>query len=790
MGNVGSYLRNMLKEAGFSGNVVDTEGDETTTTETMLNEAFGLKMLYETIGEVIPTVYTPALGAGTLVGFGALSAAYSIEYDDPSIVNGMKRDLELMGYYASDIKDAFDQFLEDLKNNTRDSVENSTINDDGSSIAVPFSNDMVNKAKTLANWMYIGGLDWNYHGEPITISRESVEDLSFTISAIYQTAGLISSYIPVENSLPIMFDNTQFNRIKNANYISLFYMQNNITGKWYPFIIATKVPISRWEYSFTQTSPNPVAYRGCALRLYDANNNIIEGMIDSGTTPRTYYYGYYGNTTGSYIDTYEDNTMTVNNFTHSKSSGSLYAGYDWDFDTAPGGQEGSIGNSEAGLIDSNYTIECIALNNNCLPVYKIKKSKKLESVIGGADTYTNVRVGNTDITEKDDPTVTGDVIVTRDGLRNMLTYPDPVDVLPTMGSGIVDTTSGDPITTTPISFPDLVDDIGDVADFNFPNIHMPIPSLPVTGAGGSSSLFTLYEMSLSDLTDLANYLWDATVWQEIQKFFRDPLECLISLIAYNANIQGGTRTLIKIGKSTTSTVYGNKLDSIFQDYDMGSVRIKEFFNNFLDYSPYTKISLYLPYIGIVNLNAEDVMNATISVKYRFELITGCCLATVRVSRGVLNCEMYQFSGIAGMQLPLTGANYSGIYKGIAGAVTSIAAGVATYASGGAAAPALATATGGAVGSLANSKMHYQRTGSMNGNAGMLGNVTPYIIIERPITDIPNNFSRLMGTVSNQYSIIGNLSGFNIFDNFDVSTVDCTDDEKAEITSLLSAGIFI
>ena len=64
-----------------------------------------------------------------------------------------------------------------------------------------------------------------------------------------------------------------------------------------------------------------------------------------------------------------------------------------------------------------------------------------------------------------------------------------------------------------------------------------------------------------------------------------------------------------------------------------------------DYNPHTTVSLYLPFIGIVPLNVDDVMRATITVKYGVDVFTGACLAMVEVSRDNATVNMYQYSGI-------------------------------------------------------------------------------------------------------------------------------------------------
>lgn len=50
--------------------------------------------------------------------------------------------------------------------------------------------------------------------------------------------------------------------------------------------------------------------------------------------------------------------------------------------------------------------------------------------------------------------------------------------------------------------------------------------------------------------------------------------------------------------------------------DCGTVQLVEVNNNYTDYSPYVKVSFYLPFCGIVDIDTEEVMGKTINIKYK------------------------------------------------------------------------------------------------------------------------------------------------------------------------------
>ena len=115
--------------------------------------------------------------------------------------------------------------------------------------------------------------------------------------------------------------------------------------------------------------------------------------------------------------------------------------------------------------------------------------------------------------------------------------------------------------------------------------------------------------------------------------------------------------------------------------------IPEYWGSYLDYSPYTKISAMLPFVGSVTLNTDEVMNKQIGLRYRIDLLSGACVAMITVNGTVY----YQYTGECGIAIPLTGSDWSRVYSAITGAVITAGVGVAGAVSSGAAAGAFTSA---------------------------------------------------------------------------------------------------
>lgn len=101
--------------------------------------------------------------------------------------------------------------------------------------------------------------------------------------------------------------------------------------------------------------------------------------------------------------------------------------------------------------------------------------------------------------------------------------------------------------------------------------------------------------------------------------------------------------------------------------------------NFLDYEPYTKVQLYLPLIGIVNLDTNSVMNKVVTVYYIFDYIGNTVAAEISVQDGEVTRILQTETGVLGYNIPYTYINSEEMSRnlaiGVAKTGLSIAAGV-------------------------------------------------------------------------------------------------------------------
>ena len=323
-----------------------------------------------------------------------------------------------------------------------------------------------------------------------------------------------------------------------------------------------------------------------------------------------------------------------------------------------------------------------------------------------------------------------------------------------------------PEVTEPTDFPDL-------------------PSVSAVDLG----LITIYTPSEAQLKSLSNFLWSGTFDPDsFKKLFSDPMDAIIGLgIVPCVPSSGGSKN-VKFG-NVDSGISMPYVSTQWVTKDCGSVNIEKDVGSFLDYDPYTKISIYLPFIGFRDLSADDIIGGSIHVKYNMDIITGSCSAFIKHNkRGVL----YNYNGNCICNVPLTAANYSGA---IQNAVTTVASGVgvlAGMASG--AAPVTAMSAVSMLTSAANtamsSKPTIQRTGNLGGAAGLLSVKKPFVIIQRPTKSVPNNVENYVGLTSNKTASLGSCSGFTMVQYCHIEGISATPGEISEIETLLKQGVIL
>ena len=293
---------------------------------------------------------------------------------------------------------------------------------------------------------------------------------------------------------------------------------------------------------------------------------------------------------------------------------------------------------------------------------------------------------------------------------------------------------------------------------------------------GIGVLTSTFKMTKERLVRLGQFLWGSNIFDKFSLVNNNPIENIISCKSIPINADGSNQEIV-LGNVATG-VNGEKISNNFAKQTIGSIKITEHYHNFLDYTPYTNVILYLPYIGFKELDTTLVMNKTIKVIYTVDAITGGCLAQVYVN----NVRLYEFTGNVGIDIPITASNRAQVEAGY------IQAGVG----------AMMSAVGGNVGSAvtsllnsATSQYHYSSTGNPSPMCVASTNRTCYVIIDRPNYQNLKSFNHTRGRKCYLSKTISTLKGFTICDsNIDLSGINATQSELEELKEILSSGFYV
>lgn len=430
-------------------------------------------------------------------------------------------------------------------------------------------------------------------------------------------------------------------------------------------------------------------------------------------------------------------------------------------------------------------------------------------------------------------------------------YVDPDDPDTPVGyTGVIVQVTGVPI--------DEMDDGGTsgsqdpTGNFDDTTDIIPEPSLPTISAQGSG-MISLFRPSLMQVHDLGEYLWTHLndFIENLQKLFTNPISYVVAFHIVPCVPSVGDTRAVNIGNFLTS-IQMPPCVSQWYTYDFGNIKIEPYSGTYLDYSPYTKIQLFLPFIGTVSLNTDEVMGTTLGVKYRIDLLSGHFVALISVDGSYI----YQYTGECAVPVPLSGNDWSRVYSAAVSAVgTAITGGMGAVSGGlgpmqvgmanaasrsleaaanaGTAfsaiervkgAPAMrermsqiadiaienartasqhtgletrsvkasrvASTVSGTVNAVMGAKQYVTHSGSVTGPAGVLGVKKPFVLIEYPNQSLAKDYKHFVGYPSNISGKVKDFTGYTECEQVVPNQFKGTDEELAQVLELLKEGVYL
>ena len=357
----------------------------------------------------------------------------------------------------------------------------------------------------------------------------------------------------------------------------------------------------------------------------------------------------------------------------------------------------------------------------------------------------------------------------------------------------------------------------------------PVASVPNTplpfDISQNVGLVTVYHPTAAQLYSFERWLWVTYGDATIDKIFNNPFDGVISLFElYCTPTDVSTQT---IRSGFLDSGISSAVISRYTEIDCGTIAIPEYYGNYFDYSPYSKAHIYLPFIGIQELNVDDIVGHAVNVKYRIDEYNGSCIAMITVAKVTevagedveYSNTMYQFSGNCSVELPFAGGTQAAIKAGMMQAdawqtAANVSAGVnlvggvaSILGAAGVGAGSIGMAMGGvsqalsSIGTMYSGQAQYlsnmlsgkatvQKSGGFGSSHGALGIKTPFITVTRPKQVQVANYNDEYGYPAHKLVYIGNCTGFLRCREVHVVSTTATDDEKNAIEAMLKSGIYV
>lgn len=359
----------------------------------------------------------------------------------------------------------------------------------------------------------------------------------------------------------------------------------------------------------------------------------------------------------------------------------------------------------------------------------------------------------------------------------------------------------------------------------------PWPIMPTTPSSfptdGSAGLITVYNPTPAELYAFESWLWVTLSQASIDTVWNNPFDGVIGLFELYCDPTINGRRNIHSGFLDS----GVPADTVsrYTYIDCGTLGIPEYYGNYLDYSPYSKAHVYLPFIGIQELNVDDIVGHAVNITYRIDEYNGSCIAMITVAKvTTVNGEqveysntMYQFSGNCAVELPISGGNQSSILAGmmtanayqqaanisagaqLVGGIASTIGGIIGLAAGGmgggigsgisniiGAAGTQAYGQANALSHMLSGKSTVQKSGQFGSSHGALGIKIPFITVTRPKQIQVPNYEALYGFPAHKMVTIGACQGFLRCREVHVISATATDEEKGVIEQMLKSGVYV
>lgn len=330
------------------------------------------------------------------------------------------------------------------------------------------------------------------------------------------------------------------------------------------------------------------------------------------------------------------------------------------------------------------------------------------------------------------------------------------------------------------------DDNGDptpIGPYDPDSEHIDFSTSEPEGFSGNSVLTKTYCMPTLTMQNVGGKLWSQSYF-DVLKVQANPIENIIACKWFPFYESGQTEE-IQVGNVpfgvTADRIANVKVIPFTSSYKYTTTSNRP---GYLSCSPYTMIKLHLPYCGVVQLDATEILERTLNGKYVIDLITGDVLVILTLD----GMPYLNISGKMGVDIPLSATNRAQTELGIANKALSATLGAAAWTMSGNYMGAADTAGSGIL-SIMGMDYTTQRSGTHSPACSTYEDRSVWIEITRSIAYVSEGYRSGHGYPAHVYKAISKGAGFIKIDKGARITVAMTDEENRELEQIMQNGCY-
>lgn len=345
---------------------------------------------------------------------------------------------------------------------------------------------------------------------------------------------------------------------------------------------------------------------------------------------------------------------------------------------------------------------------------------------------------------------------------------------------------------------DGTQDTVDTGDTTFEDTDDQSPSAP--GQNGQSlTNNNLYWLTSQQLKSFLDWFWDeatdvsdpSELFEKIQGLYENLSEAIVAVRympvrpEWIGGVSADTKIIVgMLEKSETVRVINKVVPDI---QTIGSINIRELakdnktWDGFLNYSPYCQMSLYLPFHGFIDLDADLIMNSKLTIKAAYDILTGTIQYFIyRTARGannlnLVNTVVAKMATDIPISLQTKTQRDSAIFQNVSSAAGNLIGAGASLATGNPIGMVMSTAN---IAATQPTGAPLTLKGTISENGAYYDSALCAIYVKRPGINIPSNYDRKVGNPCNVAMKLSKVHGFVKCENPFISFSELTSDNSA------------